>query len=73
MPAKKSELVIIGKNISEQRHEMGLSQPKFATKFNLHTQYLQAVEQGRAISSLKWLIDLSEKMDVPLSRFVRGL
>lgn len=63
------DLKKIGKNIRELRLERGFTQEKLAAVAECSWRYVQMVEQGRNIPSVKWLNNLAEKIEVPLARF----
>ena len=63
------DLKLIGQNIRTERLKKGWTQEKMAEVANCSWRYVQMVEQGRNIPSIRWLNNLAEKTKVPLARF----
>ena len=63
------DLKKIGQNIRKARLEKGWTQEKLAEVAQCSWRYVQMVEQGRNIPSIKWLNNLSEKTKIPLGKF----
>ena len=64
------DLKIIGKKIKSTRFQLGYTQEQLAEKVDCSWRYIQAIEQGKRIPSLKWLNSFSEKLEVPLNLFL---
>lgn len=65
-------LKIIGKNIREKRLELNYTQEKLAAVADCSWRYIQAIEQGNRIPSLRWINKLSEQLEVPLPYFFKS-
>jgi transcriptional regulator with XRE-family HTH domain len=63
------DLCIIGKNIRKKRLALGYTQEKLAEIADCSWRYIPAIEQGLRIPSLKWLNQLSESLNIPLTDF----
>jgi transcriptional regulator with XRE-family HTH domain len=59
----------IGRNIREERAKKKWTQEKMAEVAECSWRYVQMVEQGRNIPSIRWLNKLAEKTRIPLKRF----
>ncbi len=63
------ELKKIGKNIRKARLERKWTQEQMAEIAECSWRYVQMVEQGRNVPSVKWLNNLAEKTRIPLKIF----
>jgi transcriptional regulator with XRE-family HTH domain len=63
------DLTKIGKNIRALRKSKGYTQEKLAAVAECSWRYVQMVEQGRNIPSVRWLNNLAEKTNTPLKYF----
>lgn len=62
---KKTESIkIIGNNIQLARLKKGLTQEKLSEKCNISSQYMSAIESGRASCSLPLIIEICNILDV---------
>ena len=51
------------------RKAKGMTQEQLAEASNSSWRYIQAIEQGNRIPSLKWINSLSERLNIPLPDF----
>ena len=65
------DLKAIGRNIKKHRTQLDLTQEKLAEKVDCSWRYVQAIEQGNRIPSIRWLNNLSERLKIPLSELVK--
>ena len=63
------DLKKIGKNIRSLRVKLGYTQEKLSEIGECSWRYIQMIEQGRNIPSVRWLNNLAEKTGTPLKFF----
>jgi XRE family aerobic/anaerobic benzoate catabolism transcriptional regulator len=64
-------LVLLGRQLREQRKRRGLSQERLAELAGLSTRYLSQIESGRGNLSILRLLELTRALGVPLHDAVR--
>jgi transcriptional regulator with XRE-family HTH domain len=60
---------VIGDKIKEVRHNSHLTQEAFAEQIQVHPSYIGPMEKGRKRPSIRTLIRISEKFEVPIYEF----
>ena len=65
------DLKQIGKNIRKARLAKNWTQERLAEIAECSWRYVQMVEQGRNVPSIRWLNNLAEKTKIPLHTFFR--
>lgn len=65
------DLKRIGKNIKKKRLSLGYTQEKLSEIGDCSWRYIQAIEQGKRIPSLKWLNKLSENLKISLQELLK--
>jgi len=68
-PGKKY-LKIIGENIRKKRDELGISQQELADNANIAKSTIQRIEKGTLNPSILTLINISETLELELSKIV---
>ena len=69
----KYDLIEIGKRIKEIRKTNGLTQEKFADKFNVSVEHVGRMETGKRGTSMDLLVDISCVFNVSLDYLVLGI
>ena len=64
-----SRLRALGENIKIYRKAKGLSQNQLAEKLNFSREHLACVEIGKEFISLRKIFEMSDLLDVPVSKF----
>lgn len=62
----------LGSKIKELRQDAGLTQEKLAELTQVHFSYIGKIERGELVPSLKLLIEIAEKLDVPLNYLLQA-
>ncbi|MBM3463215.1 MAG: helix-turn-helix transcriptional regulator [Armatimonadetes bacterium] len=60
---------VIGQKIREVRHNSHLTQEAFAEEIQVHPSYIGPMEKGRKRPSIRTLIRISERFEVPIYEF----
>lgn len=63
---------IVGKNISERRKKLGLSQKEFAIKLDVTQDALNRMEKGRIAPKMSRLETIAELLKCPVSYLFRS-
>ena len=59
----------LGKNIANQRKKLKYSQNKLAEMLDISREHLAKIETAKRCISLGLLIDIAEKLDIPVRDF----
>ncbi len=65
--------ILIGKRIRHRRIAMGLSQKALGSHLGVSFQQIQKYEKGLNRVSAKCLLEIAQKLDVPISFFTQTL
>jgi len=60
---------VIGQKIREVRHGSHLTQEAFAEEIQVHPSYIGPMEKGRKRPSIRTLIRIAERFEVPIYEF----
>ena len=66
-------LKTIGKRISSQRKEMGLSQEKLAELSGLHRNYIGSIERAEKNATITVLKKISDALNISLAKLFHDL
>ena len=69
MNNKTTKILQLGRNIFKFRKEKGLSQNQLAEKLDISREHLAKIETSKRCVSLGLLIDIAEKLDIPVKDF----
>ncbi len=69
MNSKTTKILQLGRNIFKFRKEKRLSQNQLAEKLEISREHLAKIETGKRCVSLGLLIDIAEKLDIPVKDF----
>ena len=70
MPAKESELLLLGAAIRKVREQNGYSQDKFAFDVGIGRSYYGSLERGEINPSYMTLVKITRALDIELSKVV---
>lgn len=63
----------LGKNIKKRRKELGLTQQELADKLNISLNFMGKIEVAFSKPSLDTLIEIADKLEIPVSELVKFL
>ena len=66
---KNNTYCVIGKNIRKYRNINNLSQEKLSEMLNVNSKFIGHVERVERYISLKKLIEISEILNIPMTKF----
>lgn len=69
MNNKTTKILQLGRKIFKFRKEKGLSQNQLAEKLEISREHLAKIETAKRCVSLGLLIDIAEKLDIPVKDF----
>lgn len=61
----------LGKNIKKRRKELGLTQQELADKLNISLNFMGKIEVAFSKPSLDTLIEIADKLEIPVSELVK--
>lgn len=69
MNNKTTKILQLGRNIFKFRKAKGLSQNQLAEALDISREHLAKIETAKRFVSLGLLIDIAEKLDIPVKDF----
>lgn len=69
MHNKTTKILQLGRNIFKLRKAKGLSQNQLAEALDISREHLAKIETAKRCVSIELLIDIAEKLDVPVKDF----
>lgn len=60
-----------GMAVRRKRHQLNLSQEKFADKVNIHRTYVSSIELGKVDVGIGVAYKISTALNIPLSRLIK--
>ncbi len=69
MDNKTTKILQLGRNIFKYRKQKGYSQNELAEMLDISREHLAKIETAKRCISLGLLIDIAEKLDIPVRDF----
>lgn len=69
MDNKTTKILQLGRNIFNKRKQKGYSQNELAEMLDISREHLAKIETAKRCVSLGLLIDIAEKLDIPVRDF----
>lgn len=69
MDNKTTKILQLGRNIFNKRKQKGYSQNELAEMLDISREHLAKIETAKRCISLGLLIDIAEKLDIPVRDF----
>lgn len=67
----KKYICSLGEVIRKKRSKLGYSQESFASEVGLHRTYIGSIERGEKNLTIRNLIRIAEKLEIPPSKILK--